>query len=62
MLRREQNLRFDDTNPSTEEEIYGDSILDTVRWLGANPSPTGILNRADSTRRLQTGQGYLHER
>src|SRR5512138_921822 len=28
------NLRFDDTNPSTEETEYVDSIMDDVRWLG----------------------------
>jgi glutaminyl-tRNA synthetase len=28
------NLRFDDTNPLTEEVEYVDSIMDDVRWLG----------------------------
>jgi glutaminyl-tRNA synthetase len=28
------NLRFDDTNPSTEEVEYVDSIQEDVRWLG----------------------------
>src|SRR6478672_3412238 len=28
------NLRFDDTNPSKEEQEYVDSIQDNVRWLG----------------------------
>jgi glutaminyl-tRNA synthetase len=28
------NLRFDDTNPETEETEYVDSIQDDVRWLG----------------------------
>jgi glutaminyl-tRNA synthetase len=28
------NLRFDDTNPTKEEEEYVESIMDTVRWLG----------------------------
>jgi len=28
------NLRFDDTNPVTEETEYVDSIKDDVRWLG----------------------------
>ncbi len=28
------NLRFDDTNPTKEEEEYVRSIMDNVRWLG----------------------------
>jgi len=28
------NLRFDDTNPTREEEEYVNSIIDDVRWLG----------------------------
>jgi len=28
------NLRFDDTNPTTESEEYAQSIQDAVRWLG----------------------------
>ena len=30
------NLRFDDTNPETEDMHYVQSIVDTVRWLGAD--------------------------
>ena len=32
------NLRFDDTNPETEETEYVESILDDVRWLGFEPA------------------------
>jgi glutaminyl-tRNA synthetase len=28
------HMRFDDTNPTREEQEYVDSILDSVRWLG----------------------------
>jgi len=28
------NLRFDDTNPTTEEQEYVDSIKEDIRWLG----------------------------
>ncbi|MCK5147432.1 glutamine--tRNA ligase/YqeY domain fusion protein [bacterium] len=30
------NLRFDDTNPLKEEDEYVDSIIEDVRWLGAD--------------------------
>jgi glutaminyl-tRNA synthetase len=30
----ECNLRFDDTNPTTEEDEYVQSIMEDVRWLG----------------------------
>ena len=32
------NLRFDDTNPTTEDPEYVDAILADVRWLGFEPS------------------------
>ena len=32
------NLRFDDTNPTTENKEYVDSIKDDVEWLGFNVS------------------------
>jgi len=30
-------LRFDDTNPEAEEEIYFTAIEETIRWLGFEP-------------------------
>jgi glutaminyl-tRNA synthetase len=32
------NLRFDDTNPTTEETEFVDSIIADVRWLGFEPA------------------------
>jgi glutaminyl-tRNA synthetase len=34
------NLRFDDTNPDTEDVEYVDSIAADVRWLGFEPTAT----------------------
>ena len=31
------NLRFDDTNPITEDESYVEGILEDLRWLGFEP-------------------------
>ena len=33
------HMRFDDTNPITEDTEYVDSILDSVKWLGFDWSP-----------------------
>ena len=33
------HLRFDDTNPETEEQEYVDSIIAAVKWLGFNWGP-----------------------
>ncbi|KAK4530938.1 hypothetical protein CCYA_CCYA06G1795 [Cyanidiococcus yangmingshanensis] len=30
-------LRFDDTNPDTEEQAYIESIIETVKWMGYEP-------------------------
>ena len=32
------NVRFDDTNPDTEDVEYVDSILEDIRWLGFQPA------------------------
>jgi glutaminyl-tRNA synthetase len=34
---RHSYLRFDDTNPEAEEEIYFTAIEEMVRWLGFEP-------------------------
>jgi glutaminyl-tRNA synthetase len=31
-------LRFDDTNPLTEKQIYVDNIIKDMKWLGYNPA------------------------
>src|SRR6187549_3506649 len=31
------NLRFDDTNPDTEETSYVDGIIEDLAWLGFEP-------------------------
>ncbi|MBC7944684.1 MAG: glutamine--tRNA ligase/YqeY domain fusion protein [Burkholderiales bacterium] len=33
------HMRFDDTNPTREEQEYVDSILDAVKWMGFNWGP-----------------------
>ena len=40
------NLRFDDTNPDTEDTEYVESIIADVRWLGFDP-PEPILYASD---------------
>ncbi|KAJ7471783.1 glutaminyl-tRNA synthetase [Mycena latifolia] len=30
-------LRYDDTNPSKEEQVFFDNVLNTIRWLGIEP-------------------------
>ncbi len=32
------NLRYDDTNPAKEDNEYVESILEDLKWLGADPS------------------------
>lgn len=39
------NLRFDDTNPVTEDTEYVESIIEDVRWLGFEPA--NILYASD---------------
>ncbi|KAI8448119.1 hypothetical protein BY996DRAFT_4591823 [Phakopsora pachyrhizi] len=43
-------LRFDDTNPEAEEQVYLDSILEIVRWLGFEPDL--ITYSSDNFQRL----------
>ncbi|KAI9017249.1 tRNA synthetases class I, catalytic domain-containing protein [Gaertneriomyces semiglobifer] len=43
-------LRYDDTNPEAEEEVYFTAILDTIRWLGYEPYK--ITHSSDYFQRL----------
>jgi glutaminyl-tRNA synthetase len=59
------NLRFDDTNPVTEDTEYVDSIIQDVRWLGFEPA--NILYASDYFQQLyewavqliQAGKAYV---
>jgi glutaminyl-tRNA synthetase len=59
------NLRFDDTNPSTEELEYVRSIQEDVRWLGFEP--TAVLYASDyfgtlyeyAERLIEKGHAYV---
>ena len=44
------NLRYDDTNPTAEEQEYFDSILETIEWLGF--APTNITYSSDNFQKL----------
>ncbi len=39
------HLRFDDTNPTKEEQEYVDSIIDAVRWLGFSWEANGTSHQ-----------------
>lgn len=53
------NLRYDDTNPSTETEEYKQSILDDLHWLGFKPDR--ITSTSDYFPILETYMRYLLE-
>src|SRR3954452_397596 len=39
------NLRFDDTNPDTEDASYVDGIIADIRWLGYEPGGAAVRER-----------------
>jgi glutaminyl-tRNA synthetase len=60
------NLRFDDTNPSKEEQEYVDTIIDSVKWLGFSweqAGPSGVQSHlhyaSDYFDQLYTMAEYL---
>ncbi len=50
-------LRFDDTNPVTEETEYVDAIIDDVRWLGFEPGD--VVYASDYFETLYTWAEHL---
>lgn len=54
------NLRFDDTNPETEDHEYVDGIIDDLTWLGYTPAE--ILYASDYFEQLYTWAEVLIER
>jgi len=54
------NLRYDDTNPSTEDEEYVRSIAADVRWLGFEPD--AVLYASDYFEQLYAWAERLIER
>ncbi len=64
------NLRFDDTNPSKEEQEFVDAIMQDVKWLGADwdgPSGGGVYWASDyfdemyqfTEELIQKGRAYV---
>lgn len=53
------NLRFDDTNPETEDTEYVDSIIEDVRWLGYEPP--SVRFTSDYFEQLYTWAEWLVE-
>ena len=62
------HMRFDDTNPTKEEQEYVDSILDSVRWLGFDWGPN-LFYASDyfdllyefAERLIQSGLAYVDD-
>ena len=52
-------LRFDDTNPETEDTEYVDSIIEDVHWLGYQPD--GVVFTSDYFGRLYDWAEHLVE-
>ena len=46
------NLRFDDTNPTTEDVEYVEAIQEDIRWLGFDWTPDNLHYASDYFERL----------
>jgi glutaminyl-tRNA synthetase len=55
------NLRFDDTNPDTEDTEYVDAIIDDVRWLGFEV-PEPVLYASDYFEQIYQWAEHLVDR
>lgn len=62
------NLRFDDTNPVKEEQEFVDSILEDIRWLGADwgdrlffTSDSFALKYEFARRLIKAGRAYVDD-
>ncbi len=60
------NLRFDDTNPIKEEQEFVDSIIEDIRWLGADWDDRQFFTSdyfetkyEFATRLIKAGQAYV---
>lgn len=60
------NLRFDDTNPIKEEQEFVDSIIEDIRWLGADwgdrqffTSDYFEIKYEFATRLIKAGKAYI---
>ena len=51
------NLRFDDTNPSTEDVSYVDAILEDLKWLGFTPA--SVFHSSDYFEQLYEWAEFL---
>jgi len=63
------NLRFDDTNPETEDTQFVESIEDTIRWLGFDWGPKTLFASdyfeqlyGFALRLIEVGRAYVDSR
>lgn len=60
-------LRFDDTNPETEDAAFADAIADDIRWLGWDPGEVAFASdyfeqlHAWAVRLIEAGLAYVDD-